>query len=198
MKTNRGFTLIELLVMITIIGILCVLAVTFFSNNADAGWFDSPKKTTNQVEQQQAESNQERLIQQIPVPTLRDSLERRNVVKRTELFNDSEKISYVYLTSFGKVMAFYTVKGKVSSTQSYLNPPERLVNSGGGKCSSWDETSNCHAISAPEVDGTYGENTAGIFFFTTEGAYVEWNGEYMVSDQPLKLSTPPELVREVK
>ena len=38
----------------------------------------------------------------------------------------------------------------------------------------------------------------GIFFFTTEGAYVEWVGDYMMSDQPLKLTTQPELVREIK
>ena len=41
-------------------------------------------------------------------------------------------------------------------------------------------------------------NTDGIFFFTTEGAYVEWKGDYMMSDQPLKLTTTPELVREIK
>lgn len=37
----------------------------------------------------------------------------------------------------------------------------------------------------------------GIFFFTTEGAYVEWAGEYMVSDFPLKLSTPPAMVKQI-
>jgi hypothetical protein len=158
----------------------------------------APRQSSQQKESQTTEDNQQRLINQIPVPQLQDSLERRNVVKRTELFNDSEKISYVYLTSFGKVMAFYTVKGKVSSLQSYLNPPERLVRGNGSRCSGWDDESGCISVSAPEVDGTYGENPQGIFFFTTEGAYVEWNGEYMVSDQPLRLVTPPELVREIQ
>jgi len=46
-------------------------------------------------------------------------------------------------------------------------------------------------------DGGKGTNGDGIFFFTTEGAYAEWHGDYMVSDFPLKLSTPPELVRNV-
>jgi hypothetical protein len=58
-------------------------------------------------------------------------------------------------------------------------------------------TSYCYVVNAPDLDGTYGENVEGIFFFTTEGAYVEWKGEYMMSDQPLKLSTPPELVRQI-
>lgn len=36
------------------------------------------------------------------------------------------------------------------------------------------------------------------YIFTTEGAYVEWKGDYMMSDQPLKLTTQPELVRQIK
>lgn len=125
-------------------------------------------------------------------------LERRNVSKRAELFNDGEKISYVYLVSYGKVMAFHTAKGKISSLQSYLNPTERLVNGRYEKCSTTYSEYPCYPVEAPEIDGTYGNNPEGIFFFTTEGAYVEWNGEYMVSDQPLRLATPPELVREVE
>lgn len=162
-----------------------------------AGWFDR-QPSAAKSESQVAEENHQRFIRQIPIPNLQDSLERRNVAKRAELFNDNEKISYIYLTSFGKVMAFYTVKGKVSSLRSYLNPTDRLVRGDGSRCSGWSEESGCHVTEAPEIDGTYGENPHGIFFFTTEGAYVEWNGEYMVSDQPLKLTTPPELVREVK
>lgn len=203
MKNIKGFTLIELLIVISIIGVLTGLIISA-TNDADAGWFDrpEPKKTTNQVEQSTAESNHERLISQVPIPQIKDSLERRNVAKRAETFNNSDKISYVYLVSFGKVMSFHTAKGKISSLESYMNPTERLVDSNGNKCKR-DWVSNvgfepCYALSAPEIDGTYGSNPEGIFFFTTEGAYVEWNGEYMVSDQPLKLTTPPELVREIE
>ena len=32
----------------------------------------------------------------------------------------------------------------------------------------------------------------------TDGTYVEWNKGYLLADKPLKLSTPPELVREIK
>lgn len=168
---------------------------------ASAGWFSSSptKESSSKIESKAAEDNQQRLVQNIPAPTLQDSLERRNVVKRTELFNDNEKISYVYLVSYGKVMAFYTVKGKVSSLQSYLNPVDRLVYGDSSKCTEkYTSSPECYVVEAPEVDGTYGANPEGIFFFTTEGAYVEWNGEYMVSDQPLQLTTPAELVRQVK
>lgn len=57
---------------------------------------------------------------------------------------------------------------------------------------------DCYIVEAPDIDGTYGENVSGIFFFTTDGAYVEWNGEYMMSDQPLQLTDKPALIREIK
>ncbi len=97
-------------------------------------------------------------------------------------------------------MAFYTVKGKVSSLNSYMSPQERIVYGNGKPCKEegWESDSPCYPIQAPDIDGSYGINASGIFFFTTEGAYVEWKGDYMMSDQPLKLTTQPELVREIQ
>jgi hypothetical protein len=37
-----------------------------------------------------------------------------------------------------------------------------------------------------------------VFFFTTDGVYVEWKGEYLYVDEPLKFTTQPELVRTIK
>lgn len=146
------------------------------------------------------ESNQitEKLRDTIPVPNLTTSSERKNVAKRAEIFNNEEKISYIYLVSYGKVMAFYTVQGKVSSLRSYMTPTEKLIYADGRECGAYSTSVACYTVSAPDIDGTYGENVEGIFFFTTEGAYVEWKGEYMMSDQPLKLTTPPALVREIE
>lgn len=145
---------------------------------------------------------QQKFVNAVPVPDLQTSSERKNVSRRAQLFNSEDKISYIYLVSYGKVMAFYTVQGKVSSLRSYMSPTEQLVDYQGRKCDgSWDNScsqSSAYTVSAPDIDGTYGENVEGIFFFTTEGAYVEWKGEYMMSDQPLKLTTQPELVREIK
>lgn len=146
--------------------------------------------------------NQSRMISSIPIPELQTSSERKNVARRAEIFNNESKISYIYLVNYGKVMAFYTVKGKVSSLRSYMSPMEQLVDYKGRKCDgTWSNACSSSAgfvVSAPDIDGTYGENVDGIFFFTTDGAYVEWRGDYMMSDQPLKLTTQPELVREIK
>lgn len=196
---KKGFTLIELLVVIAILGIL---GVVFFggSDKAEACGFFTECPKDNDL--QKSNEITRDISRNIPVPQLTTSSERKNVAKRAELFNNEEKISFIYLVSYGKVMAFYTVQGKVSSLRSYMSPTEKLINYKGEDCFSgnWNNCSSGYGyvVSAPDIDGTYGDNMEGIFFFTTEGAYVEWVGDYMMSDQPLKLATPPELVREIK
>ena len=47
-----------------------------------------------------------------------------------------------------------------------------------------------------DVDGSYCENDAGIFFFTPDGKYVEWTGTYLYSDIPFEISDPVIRVEE--
>ena len=175
--------------------IVSFILLTGFASTAYAGWFSSDKPK-NEI--QTANSIQEGLIRSVPIPQLETSMERVNISKRAQLFNKEDKISYIYFVSYGKVMAFFTVKGKVSSLNSYMSPTEKLVREGGKNCEWTDPIGSCYVVDAPDIDGAYGVNSNGIFFFTTEGAYVEWKGDYMMSDQPLKLTTQPELVREIK
>lgn len=187
-----------------VIGALAVVVLTGCVEPTPA-----TSNTTNlQSQTNQLIENQTKLTNSVEMPKLTTSQERLNIKRRAELFDNENKISYIYLVNYGKVMAFYTVKGKVSSLKSYLSPQEILVDYKGRPCSA--EPNVCelgygesrsgaaYSIQAPDIDGSYGDNADGIFFFTTEGAYVEWVGDYMMSDQPLKLSTPPELVREIK
>lgn len=195
MKYQKGNAIVGLAI---VAGLILVGISLIGSGNKVEAAKDNPfEKELNAVS-----ANQTRMIAAIPIPELQNSSERANVSKRAQIFNNENKISYIYLVSYGKVMAFYTVKGKVSSLRSYMAPMEQLVDWRGRKCdSSW--SNNCggqssFVVSAPDIDGTYGENVEGIFFFTTEGAYVEWKGEYMMSDQPLKLTTQPELIRQIQ
>lgn len=144
---------------------------------------------TSSKEQALTEENQERLLAVQPPVQLNWSLEREQINKRTKLWNDKNKVSYIYLVSYGKVMAFYTIKGKVSSVNSQITNPSQIVRSSGG---------GRHVLPSPAEDGSYGENGDAIFFFTTDSTYVEWAGEYMLADKPLKMSTPPALVRNIK
>lgn len=147
---------------------------------------------TQLTEQKTTETQQKKHLAASPPPRLDRSQERLNLIERLTRFNTDAKVSYIYLVSYGKVMAFYTVKGKVSSVNSLLTTPQQLVRAG--------ETGGYrrHVVASPDLDGSYGSNGDAVFFFTTDDTYVEWSGDYMLCDKPLKLSTPPELVIEVK
>lgn len=172
------------------IGYLCVIiATTLFIVGCD----QDAKSTSAQIEMQQNEENQQRLIKAIPAPKLQTSLERKNLVRRLERINREEMVSYVYLISYGKVISYFPIRGKVSSLNSYLTAMERVERFG----SSANNSIQYVPLEAPDQDGSYGKNADGVFFFTTEGVYVEWKGEYLWSDQPLKISQPPELIQMV-
>jgi len=155
---------------------------------------DLYKETTSGKEAALTEENQDRMLTASPPPKLDKSLERENLIRRLELLNDENKMFYIYLVSYGKVMAEYVAKGKVSSVNSKLTTQEQIIRD---PHTHYVEQRQGLVVESPDLDGSYGTNGDAIFFFTTDGAYVEWAGEYMVSDFPLQLTTPPELIREV-
>jgi len=112
-----------------------------------------------------------------------ESLECKNLKEKEKRNSDPNRIGYVYLYNFdGSVKGYFVVKGKVSSTQSQMAPMDVIVD----PCSS----SYCPMIvEAAGDDGTYGPNENGIFFFLVNGTMVTYSGEYVLSDQPLELST---------
>ena len=167
-----------------LLSLLCVCFAVGCGNMPETG-------QTTMHEMEQTEANHTKLVKAVPPPRLSTSLERKNRVKRLERFNNENKVSYIYLVSFGKIMAHYTMKGKVSSVNSLLTTPEQMVvrKTYGNVVTA--------TIQSPDLDGSYGSNGDGIFFFTTEDVYVEWSGQYMLCDQPLKLTQPPELIIDV-
>lgn len=186
----------RLLIFLLLVSVLGTLGVTKVF--ACGGWFESSCGT----DVQKVQDNQARMQQAVPLPALNSSLERKNIKKRLESFSDENKVSYIYLVSYGRVMAFYTVKGKITSGSKRLTSGQLLADSCGSLIQPGQDTpcgQNPGAvIQAPELDGTYGDSAPYIYFWTTDGIYVQWNGEYMMADQPLKITTQPELVREVK
>lgn len=119
------------------------------------------------------------------------SLERYNLIRRAYWVNGQREkantliceiekpLGYIALfTDNGAVVGKFIVDGKVSSLNSYLTP---------------DTTEYVNSTSAKwlaDVDGSYGENDAGIFFFTPDGKYVEWTGTYLYSDIPFEIEDP--------
>jgi hypothetical protein len=194
---KKTFTIIELIICIVIFVIIGVLVLGFFgvAFTGCTGGVETGASTLAEMEQ--TEENHARLIKAVPPPQLTTSQERINLVKRLKRFNSENKVSYVYLISFGKVMAFITVQGKVSSVDSLLTTPTQVVTLGSGSALSTgtDKRVTRHAVASPSLDGSYGTNGTAVFFFTTEDTFVEWSGEYLWTDAPtIKLSTPPTII----
>jgi len=158
--------------------------------NSDTGV--STGDSTHSQEARITEKNQAGLLKSDPPPQLTDSQERKNLIERLKRLNDANKVGYVYLLGpQGQLVAYYTIKGKVTSLNSYLTTSQQVA------CQSPDSSADkgCVVVDSPDLDGSYGKNPEGIFFFATNGAMVEWAGNYMYSDQPLNLTTKPILIQ---
>lgn len=133
-----------------------------------------------------------------PTPTdLEYSLERYNLIRRAYWVNGQREkalslpceidrpLGYIVLfTEGGGVVGRYVVDGKVTSLNSYLTPDSEAYTTGATRTISW----------LADVDGSYGENDHGIFFFTPDGKYIEWTGTYLYSDIPFEVTTPTILI----
>ncbi|MEO3856116.1 hypothetical protein [Acrocarpospora sp. B8E8] len=126
-----------------------------------------------------------------PAGDLNNPLDRANLAEYLKRNNDKNRTSYVYLLSMdAKVIAYYAIKGKVTSVSSQLLPQDDIVDPCG--------SSYCPmSVDSAGDDGTYGGNEPGVFFFTTEGVLITWTGDYIQSDQPMDIKTPVSLVARV-
>lgn len=157
---------------------------------------EEAKPTSKQLENRAVEANQSRLIADIPAPRLQTSLERKNLAERLERINQQNMSGFVYLLSYGRVVASYPIRGKVTSLNAYLMGNEQQVVD--TACRGSSSTCSGHLMEQPDFDGAYGKNADGVFFFTADSnAYVEWAGDYLFSDQPLSLNQEPLMVRQV-
>lgn len=170
--------------------LVCMLSLTILSGCSDSG---TVEKTTDIEKQQEVASD---LEQSQPTPTDIDySLERYNLIRRAYWVNGQREkalshpcpvdkpLGYVVLMLEGVgVVGNYVVDGKVSSLNSFLTPDSEYYeqeywsdgDSADGNPNEW----------LADVDGSYGENDSGIFFFTPDGKYIEWTGTYIYSDIP--------------
>lgn len=136
-----------------------------------------------------------------PTPTDIDySLERYNLIKRAYWVNGMREkantlpcpvdkpLGYIVLfTESGAVVGSFIVDGKVSSLNSFLTPDSKWYEQ-----AYWSEGGSKYGANEwlADVDGSYGNNDNGIFFFTPDGKYVEWTGIYMYSDIPFIVDDP--------
>jgi hypothetical protein len=158
------------------------------------------------IEETQKVTNE--LISNQATPTDIDySLERYNLIKRAYWVNGQREkantlpcaidkpLGYIVLfTESGSTVGSFIVDGKVSSLNSFLSPDSEFYE----KDTQWRSMNTATTSSAydysnkwlADVDGSYGENDNGIFFFTTDGKYIEWTGTYLYSDIPFIVDEP--------
>lgn len=187
--------------------ILLVLTAFVFCSCASTDAYTGVGSGTQQnIDDTKAVTNNLTSAQRTPID-IDYSLERYNLIRRSYWVNGQREksnmlvcevdkpLGYVVLfTEGGGVVGKFIVDGKVSSLNSFLSPDyvenlDQHSDSFGGNVTITTQLA--------DVDGSYGENDSGIFFFTPDGKYVEWTGIYLYSDIPFELDAPTVLLQEV-
>ncbi len=116
-----------------------------------------------------------------------ENAEIDNIKKRLELTANPGLLGFVVLLNeTGQPVMYTGVKGKITSGSKRLTRPDRSTTEGAG--------TNNVVVQAPSDEGTYGNSGEYIFFWTPAGQYIQWNGKYLYSDKPFRLSTEPLVV----
>lgn len=172
-------TLVLLVVAMTVVFCLCGCEVEQNGTQADVS---AQKSVAAELSSNQA------------TPTDIDySLERYNLIRRAYWVNGQREkantliceiekpLGYIVLFNGNMTVGSFVVDGKVSSLNSFLTPSNVDQYKGNG---------STVTIEMADVDGSYGENDSGIFFFTPDGKHIEWTGTYLYSDIPFEVSEP--------
>lgn len=166
-----------------ILAVILVAMMVTLSACSDANQHD--RNTTEQIARTMAERQ--------PTPSdITYSLSRYNLIRRTYyLAGEFEKaknlpcevrkpLGYIYLfvEGVGCVLTD-SVDGIVTSMRSYLTPDSEYYSAGSGLVD-W----------LADIDGTYGDNPDGIFYFDVNGEYHEWTGLYYYSQNYYPIDDP--------
>lgn len=110
--------------------------------------------------------------------------ERDNILARSKLVAQPDLLGYVVLITYGQPVAYFQVKGKVTSCGKRLETPVKEYKVEG------DGSMQQGVLGpAPSYDGTFGDTAPDcVFFYTISGQYVQWNDVFVYSDQPLTLN----------
>lgn len=114
-----------------------------------------------------------------------ENAEIDNIKRRLELTSNPGAIGFVLLMNeAGQPIMYTSVKGKITSGTKRLTEPDRV----GG------HSEHPYVRSAPSDEGTYGNSDPYIYFWTTEGQYIQWNGKFLYSDKPFRVKIEPLVV----
>lgn len=182
----------KILSVILMVAILIGVCISLTACDEDS------EPTGSYADRQNTKAVADSLSQAQPTPTdINFSLERFNLIRRAYWVNGQREkaasvicrvdrpLGYIVLfTESGSVVNRFVVDGKVSSLNSYLTADSDYYEIATGLSTTYKN--NWLA----DVDGSYGENDSGIFFFTPDGKYIEWTGTYLYSDIPFEVENP--------
>lgn len=190
--------------ILSVVLVIAMVGVIFMGCDTE-----SVKSTVQKTSQdtKNAISTGANIIENQPAPTDLDySLERYNIIRRAYWVNGQREkanslqcevekpLGYIVLFSeAGAVVGNFIVDGKVSSLNSYLFPAQTDYDWSGDTVGSdygASSSSSIYTVENPGIDGAYGQNVTGIFFFTTDGKYIEWTGDFLYSDIPFEVDKP--------
>lgn len=163
---------------------------------------DTPKKQGAAADTARQQAVQDRMGAAQATPTdIRYSLERYNLIRRAYWVNGMREkalavpcpvdkpVGYIVLLArSGAILGQFIVDGKLSSLGSYLTPEseyaELVLSTSSGNYERYNKW-------LADVDGCYGNNDPDtVFFFTPDGKYMEWKGDYLYSDVPFRVDSP--------
>lgn len=119
-----------------------------------------------------------------------ENAEIDNIKKRLELTADPGKLGFILLMNqAGQPILYEGVKGKVTSGGKRLTEPDRMFTAGNG-----NGGTNMAVRGSPSDEGTWGSGAHYIFYWNTDGVYRQWSGDYLYSDQPIRMKIEPLVV----
>lgn len=115
-----------------------------------------------------------------------ENAEIENIKKRLELTSQPGLIGYIaIINKVGQVVLYTPVKGKVTSGKKRLTRDFAFI-----RCKTGEYTSDCQ-IKAPSDEGTYGESSDYMYFWTPGEQYFQTDLGYIYSDKPMRLTIEP-------
>lgn len=136
-----------------------------------------PTKSVREMESQKASEAAQK------VDFSAGNAEIANISSRQKLVAQPDLLGYIVLLNFGQPVAYYQIKGKVTSSGKRLESPTGYSTRDCGEFYCEQEGP------MPSYDGTYGDSDKYVYFWTINGQYVQWSGDYLYSDKPLELNT---------